>query len=88
MKKLVSIVEVEGEGMSKLLGENVVVFCMNYIYAGKLAGVNKEDILLENAQVVYETGGLCDKAFKDAQALPSQWYIKTSSIESYGISGK
>ena len=88
MKKLVNIVEVEGEGLAALLGENVMVFCMNYIYHGKLAGVNKDDILLEDASIVYETGELCAKTFKDAQKLPSNVYIRTAAIESYCISGR
>jgi hypothetical protein len=31
MKKIVSVTEVEGEGLIGLLGENVILFCMNYI---------------------------------------------------------
>ena len=88
MKKLVNVVEVEGEGLVSLLGENVLVFCMNYIYAGKLAGVNEKDILLESAVIVYETGELRAKDFKDAQKLPAPIYIRTSSIESFCLSGR
>ena len=39
MKKIVQ--EVEGEGLVKLLGERVTLFCANYIYTGKLEGVNE-----------------------------------------------
>jgi hypothetical protein len=88
MKKLVNVVEVEGEGLAALLGENVMVFCMVYIYSGKLAGVNKDDILLEDAKIVYETGELKAKTFKDAQSLPGPCYIRTASIESYCKSGR
>jgi hypothetical protein len=88
MKKMVNVVEVEGEGLAALMGENVMVFCMNYIYAGKLVGVNKDDVLLENASVVYETGELCAKGFKDAQKLPGDLYVRTSAIESYCKSGR
>lgn len=35
------IIEVENDGYEKLLGEQVLVFCMNYIYTGKLAGANE-----------------------------------------------
>lgn len=31
MKKLVSVQEVEGQGLDALLGEEVTFFCMNYI---------------------------------------------------------
>jgi hypothetical protein len=89
MKKLQAVVEVEGEGLVKLLGENVMVFCMNYIYAGKLAGVNEHDIVLENAGLVYETGEFSASKFKDIQALPGkEFFIRTSAIESYCVSGK
>ena len=86
MKKLVE--EVGGEGLEALIGEYVTVWCVNYIYSGKLIGVNDNDILLEEACVVYETGKLTDLSHKDAQALPtSKWYIRTSAIESYGVRG-
>jgi hypothetical protein len=86
MRKIVK--QVEGEGLESLLGENVVLWCANYIYAGKLSGVNDRDVLLQDASVVYETGELCAPAWKDAQKLPGPWYIRTASIESYGKSGK
>ena len=88
MKKLVNVTEVEGEGLVSLLGEKVMVFCVNYIYAGTLAGVNKDDILLEDASIVYETGDLCADKFQDAQKLPAPVYLRTSCIESYCVSGK
>ena len=81
MKKLIK--EVEGEGLESLLGEYVVIFCSNYHYSGKLVGVNTVDILLEDAAIVYETGGLCDKQFKDAQPLPGALYVRTQAVESY-----
>ena len=84
MKKPVKVEEVEGEGLIGLLGEQVTLWCMNYIYYGRLAGVNDHDVLLEDAYVVYETGGLREASFKDAQPLPGNWYVRTASIESYG----
>ena len=83
MRKIVE--EVEGEGLLKLMGERVTLFCANYIYTGKLAGVNIDDVLLTDAAVVYETGPFSDGNWKDAQKLPSPWYVRTSMIESYGI---
>lgn len=82
MKKLVSITEVSGEGFESLMGEYITVSCLNYIYSGKLIGVNTDDILLTEAVIVYETGELCGP-FKDAQALPNDLYIRTSTVESY-----
>jgi hypothetical protein len=88
MKKLVQVQEVEGEGFDALLGEDVILFCMNYFYAGKLVGANEKFVKLENAQIVYETGELTAKTFKDAQKLPSDLYVQTGAIESYCKSGR
>lgn len=84
MKKLVEVQEVEGEGLIALLGEQVLLFCLNYIYTGKLVGVNSTCVQLENPSIVYETGAFTDKKFKDAQALPHELYVQTSAIESFG----
>ena len=83
MKKIVE--QVEGKGLGKLLGKNVTLFCMNYIYTGRLIGVNNTCVLLENAKIVYETGAFTEKAWKDAQALPHSWYVQISAIESFGM---
>lgn len=82
MKKIVQ--EVSGEGLEKLLGERVTLFCANYIYTGTLTGVNETCVLLTDAAIVYETGPLQDKPWKDAQALPHEWYVKRGAIESFG----
>ena len=63
MKKIVE--EVGGEGLDKLLGERVTLFCANYIYTGQLTGVNDTCVLLTDAGVVYETGSFGDKAWKE-----------------------
>lgn len=81
MKCLVETVE--SEGLESLLGKYIVVWCMNYIYSGKLVGVNPTDIKLTDASVVYETGSLCEP-HRDSQKLPTDWYIRTATIESYG----
>ena len=90
-KKVVEteIVEVEGEGLEKLLGQNVLIMCMNYSYAGKLIGVNKTFVLLEDAGIVFETGPFGDAKFKDFQKFPvKEWHVSTGAIESYGLSNK
>lgn len=84
MKKLVKVEEVSGEGLIGLMGEEVTLFCLNYIYAGKLVGVNDSYVKLEGAKVVYETGAFDEKSWKDAQALPGDWYVQLSAVESYG----
>lgn len=82
MKKLI---EVENGGLLSLLDENVLIFCVNYIYTGKLIGVNDDCIQLSGVQIVYETGDFQSAEFKDAQALPtSEWFVQMTAIESFG----
>ena len=83
MKKIVT--EVSGEGLDKLLGEVITLFCMNYIYTGLLAGVNSDCVLLQNPYIVYETGAFTDTSWKDAQKLPADLYVMTASIEAFGL---
>ena len=85
MKQLVQVTEVDGEGLEGLMGQNVTLFCMNYIYTGKLVGVNASFVKLENAHIVYETGELGTNNWKDAQKLPHAWYVQKASVESFGI---
>ena len=85
MKKIVTVAEVEGEGLTALLGQRVMIFALNYIYEGLLSGVNTDDVLLEDAGIVYETGPLNEKQWKDRQALPHPLYVRTSAIESYSL---
>jgi hypothetical protein len=87
MKKAVTVevVEVANEGLISLLGQVITCFCMNYIYTGKLEGVNDTCILLAAPKIVYETGAFSTKDWKDAQALPDSIYIQTSAIEAFGV---
>ncbi len=85
MKKVVTVTEVEGEGLESLMDQVVTLFCHRYIYTGKLIGVNDDCVLLTGPSIVYETGGFDTKIWKDAQALPHDWYVTKSSIESFGI---
>ena len=83
MKKIVE--QVEGEGLEKFLGEGITLFCADYIYTGKLSGVNETCVLLKDAAIVYETGAFTEKGWKDSQPLPGgEWYVQISSIESFG----
>ncbi|MEK7093671.1 MAG: hypothetical protein AAB927_04285 [Patescibacteria group bacterium] len=84
MKKLVEVQEVEGEGLTALLGEQVLLFCLNYIYTGKLIGVNSSCVLLGSPSIVYETGAFSTSVFKDAQKLPHDIYVQIPAIESFG----
>lgn len=85
MKKLVNVQEVEGEGLVGLMGERITLFCANYIYTGKLTGVNDTCVKLEDAALVYETGEFTSKTWKDAQALPKPIYIQLAAIEMFTV---
>lgn len=74
-----------GEGLEALMGQWITLFCMNYIYTGKLVSVNVTCVKLSNPAIVYETGAFADKAWKDAQALPNDLYISTAAIEAFGV---
>jgi len=82
MKRIVE--DVSDEGLESFLGENVTLWCERYIYAGKLTGVNDTCVLLQDAHIVYQTGPLSEDGFEDTQKLPSDWYIQTCKIESFG----
>lgn len=82
MKKLVTVTEVEGEGLTALLGEPVILFCMNYFYAGRLVGVNTDMVMLEDAGIVYETGSFTDENWKDFQKIGTV-YVRINMIEAY-----
>ncbi len=88
MKKIVTVTEVDGEGLVALMGKQVLLFCLNYIYTGKLTGVNSTCVLLEKPRIVYETGAFTTKSFTDSQPLPFDLYVQTSSIESFGETDK
>ena len=83
MKRIIETTE--AEGLEAILGERVTFYCLNYIYTGRLEGVNDSYVKLEDAAIVYETGSFSEKAWKDAQPLPHDWYIQIAAIESYGI---
>lgn len=86
MKKIVNVQEVEGEGLVGLLGEDVLIYALSYIYAGKLMGVNTDCILLEDAKIVYETGDFSKSGYTDAQTLPkAKIYIMKANIEAFGL---
>ena len=86
MKKLVKVEEVENEGLIGLMGEQVLIYCLSYIYAGVLSGVNDEFIKLDDARIVYETGAFDTAGYTDAQYLPKKTqYIMKKNIESFGF---
>jgi len=83
MKQIVTVTEVDGEGLDALLGKNVLLMCMNYFYTGKLVGVNADFVKLDNCSIVYETGSWSEKNFKDAQLVGDSHYVRIPTIESF-----
>lgn len=83
MKKI--IIQESEEGLSKLLGEYITVYCESFIYAGTLSGINESCILLTKAAIVYDTGSHKDKGWSVSEDIPGgDWYIQISKIESFG----
>lgn len=87
MKRLVEVKS--DSGLVTLLGEPVLLMCINYFYAGTLSGVNKTHVELSDPKLVYETGEWSSGAWKDAQKLPAEkLYVRLSCIESWMKVGK
>jgi hypothetical protein len=77
--------EREKEGLAAFLGRDVAIYCMNYIYAGKMVGLNETTVKLAEAHIVFESGAFHEPGWKDAQALPGEYhYVQVASIESFG----
>jgi hypothetical protein len=83
MKRLVE--DVENEGLMSLVGQRVTLFGLNYIYTGKLVGVNADFVKLEDAAIVYETGSFDEAGWKDAQDLPHAVYVMLRTVESFMV---
>ena len=82
----VVIDETKSEGLESFLGNEIVLWCINYIYTGTLVGVSGTDAKLENARLIYETGAFDETGWKDAQSLPNgTHYVRLAAIESYGF---
>ncbi len=81
MKK---VIEVSDEGLEGLLDQQVTLLCVNYFYTGRLIGVNKTCVLLEDPSIIYETGAWSEKSYKDVQKLPSDLYVQIAAIEAFG----
>jgi len=71
-------------GLRTLVGKRITLFCVNYIYTGKLIEVNDTSVVLTDPAIVYETGPLRTKKWKDAQNFPNKWHVQKNSIESFG----
>ena len=83
MKRLVE--ETNESAFDSLMGETITLFCLNYIYTGKLVGVNETCCVLQDPKIVYETGPFDDKKWKDAQSLPNELFVQYGCIEAFGV---
>jgi hypothetical protein len=90
MKRVMNVVETNVDGLEKLLGEYVELYCLNYIYCGRLIGVNEADVCLAECQIVYETGKLSDHTgYKSAEPFDQEErFVQKAHIESYGLAPK
>lgn len=84
MKKLVNVQEVEGEGLIKFLGEQVIIYCDSFFYSGVVSGVNGEFVLLTDASIVYDVGEPSAKVYTNVKKLPYDPYIMKAKIEHFG----
>ena len=76
----------EDEGLRKLLGKKVTLFCMNYFYTGELVGINDECVKLKDPSKIYETGHFSSKDWENAESLGvDEWYVNKAAIESFGV---
>lgn len=85
MRKPTDAVKIQGGGLESLLGKQVLLFCLNYIYAGKLVGIDNGFLQLEKPSIVYETGKFSEPGYADVQLLHAPvWYVQRGAIESFG----
>lgn len=84
-KKPTNALANQGDALETMLGQPVLLMCMNYFYHGTLEGVNYEQAMLseDDAVIVYETGPWADAKWKDAQKLDRQVIVNRSAIESF-----
>lgn len=78
------LIETTDGGFDSSIGEKICLFCVNYIYTGRLVAVNDDHVELDAAQLVYETGVLDSGDWEDSQSLPSPWRVMRSAVESWG----
>ncbi len=77
----------EQEGLESFLGKRILLMCAGYFYEGKLVGINKTCVKLEDAGIVYSTGAWSEKEYSDIQKFHSkEWYVRKGLIESFGAS--
>ena len=85
VKGKTKVTKVNVGGLLGLVGQRVMLFCLNYIYEGRLDGQDGGVVELSDAHIVYETGAFGAKGYADSQKLHTdKWYVSLSSVESFG----
>ncbi len=82
-EKPVETVDIADRGLEEYLGKKVILFCMNYFYAGTLVGVNEKTVLLNDGGIVYDTGDFSANKWQDFQKLNKPLRVFIDKIESY-----
>lgn len=84
MKKIVTVTEVENEGLESFLGKRIFIVAQSYFYAGTLTGINTSCVLLEDALFILESGDFQKKGYANAEKIPGgKLYVQKSSIECF-----
>lgn len=84
MKKVVTVQEVEGEGLEKFLDKRIMLICNSYFYVGTLTGINKTCVLLTDAKFVLESGNFEERGLGYAEKVPGgSCYVQLSAIEAF-----
>jgi hypothetical protein len=75
--------------IESFLGKYVTIFCMRYIYTGKVLKIDAKHLVLGECKIVYETGGFETNTWKDAQSLGvNEWVVALDAIEGFGVLNK
>lgn len=84
MKKVVTVTEVDKEGLDAFLGKRIFIVCMSYFYAGTLTGISDSCVLLEDARFVFESGSFEKSGLDSAEKIPGgKCYVQKSAIECF-----
>jgi len=76
---------VDNKGFGAFLGKKITLYCGIYIYCGTLLSADQKCLMLDNAQIVYNTGPHDTPDWEDAKEMPHKvWYVRTAAIESFG----
>ena len=70
--------------LNTMEGKQVTFYTRNFIYHGTVVQSHENAVELKDAGIVYETGAHDTKEYSDIQALPKNWFVAYSAIESYG----